>query len=352
MADTAPPFPYAGEDVRTLVSAPGEVGDLTPADDEYAAGLRGRVQSLVGLDVRFGGDHTSVLALRALAAVDRDLERRGIRRRAGRDVRAAVAELAEVTGWLLCDANRQGPSYRVNRRALELARTAGDSSMELFVVHNMSLQATYLRRPRTTLALAAPVLDRGGLTPRLEAMFRLRVARAYAQMGLRTEATRTLAHATGLLSEGVHDRDPGWAWWVSERGFTHAAGAMLGGLGDWKAAIDPIQRALAAAPPEAHRERFLYLCVLMHAQLEAGAWRDAEPTAREIVPLLRTVRSGRPLARLSATLDRFHRDGRPPRAARGIVGDLRHAMGGGQADHRPPPSPGCGGTGRRRGPGF
>ncbi|WP_242911362.1 hypothetical protein [Actinomadura terrae] len=333
----AAPRPPGGEEAsHLLVSAPGTADDLAPADADYADALRQKVQQLVALDVRFGGDQTSDLAMRALVAVSRDLELRGVRRRAEHDVQAAVAELAEVTGWLLCDANRHALSYRVNRRALDLARGAGDRSMELFVLHNMSLQATYLRRPAMTLALVEPILDRGRLTPRLAAMFQLRVARADAQRGLRTEATRTLSLAVGLLSEGVSDRDPGWAWWVSERGFTHATGAMLGSLGDWRAAIDPVQRALAAAPPEARRDRFLYLCILMHAQLNAGAWRDAETTADDLIPLLGSVRSSRPLTRLATTLTQFYRHPAPPRGTRHTVGDIRQIVDRwqGPADHR------------------
>ncbi|RBQ14158.1 hypothetical protein DP939_42115 [Spongiactinospora rosea] len=276
--------------------------------------------------MRFGGDHTSTIALRTLAAVRRELRRRGVRPRARREVQAAVAELAEVTGWLLCDADRHALSIRVNRWALDLARRAGDRSMELFVVHNLSLQATYLRHPERSLALVRPVLDRGGLTPRLTAMFTLRIARAYAQMGLRTEAVRALDTTRGRLSEGVGVRDPHWAWWVSERGLAHATGAMLGGLGEWGSAIDPIQRALEAAPESAYRDRFLYLCVLMHAYVEAGARHDAERVADDLLPLLGTVGSSRPLARLRETLDRFSRDHGQPRGVRDTVGEIRQAV--------------------------
>jgi hypothetical protein len=157
-------------------------------------------------------------------------------------------------------------------------------------------------------------------------MFQLRVARAHAQMGLRTEALKSLDLATGLLSEGHHDRDPSWAWWVSERGFTHATGAMLGGLGDWAAAIDPIQRALTAAPEGADRDRFLYLCILLHAQFEARAWREAEATSVQLIPLLGIVRSTRPLVRLTATLDRFRCDARIPSGFRDTFEDLRRAV--------------------------
>jgi hypothetical protein len=286
-----------------VTDLPLPLDDDAPAGEDAVLAIRETVQRLVALDVASGGDRASVLATRALRLAEPMLEPGAHDARFGRDLLSAVAELAEVTGWLLIDANRHAASLTRNRRALDLARRAGDRSMELFVTHNMSLQATYLRRPERSLELVGPVLDRGGLTPRLEAMFRLRVARAYAQMGLRSAALKEMDTALGRFHEGTGDRDPGWSWWISERGFAHATGAMLGGLGDWKAAIDPIQRALAAAPARARRDRFLYLCILLHAQLKAGAWRDAEATAGDLVPLIGHVRSSRPLARLMATIE-------------------------------------------------
>jgi hypothetical protein len=300
--------------------------DDAPAGEDQAAAVRESVQRLVALDVANGGDQTSILATQALRTAEAMLAPGAYEPKAERDLRAAVAELAEITGWLLCDANRHSASLARNRQALGLARLAGDHSMELFVIHNLSLQATYLRRPERSLELVRPVLEQNRLTPRLSAMFQLRVARAYAQMGLRRLAVKTLDTATGLFYEGTSERDPAWSWWISERGFDHATGAMLGGLGDWKAAIDPIHRALDAAPGHARRDRFLYLCVLLHAQIKVGAWRDAAATAERLVPYIGQVRSARPLARLIATITG------PPDVARcpgmdDAVTAINHALG-------------------------
>jgi hypothetical protein len=79
---------------------------------------------------------------------------------------------------------------------------------------------------------------------------------------------------------------------------------MHGSLGDWNSAIAPLHRALHATPTSATRDRFLYLCALLHAQIELSAWRDAESTALLLAPLIGTVGSDRPLARLATTIHR------------------------------------------------
>jgi hypothetical protein len=300
------------------------LGDLdgaeaAPADEQYVAAVRESVQELVALDVKFGGDSTSALAVRALSLVRHRLNSGRYRRGIRRDLQAATAELAELSGWLLCDANRQIAADRINHEAVALSRLSGDRAMELFTIHNMSLQATYLRRPERTLQLVEPILEQGKLTPRLTAMFQLRVARAYAQMGLRTDAMKSLSQATGRLFDGVSGRDPAWSWWISARGFSHATGALFGSLGEWHAAIEPVQHALEAAPPHARRDRFLYQCVLLNAQLQVGARHDAEDTARSLIPLIGSVQSTRPLATLASALDRHRRIGTKSRSMRDLI---------------------------------
>jgi hypothetical protein len=65
--------------------------DNAPAGENRVVAIRESVQRLVAIDVVSGG--------------------------------AAVAELAEVTGWLLCDANPHSMSRARNRQALTIGAT-------------------------------------------------------------------------------------------------------------------------------------------------------------------------------------------------------------------------------------
>jgi hypothetical protein len=135
-------------------------------------------------------------------------------------------------------------------------------------------------------------------------------------MAQRHKALKTLDHATSLFFDGVTYRDPAWSWWISERGLNSATAAMYGSLGDWKAAIPPLYRALQATSAGAHRDRHLYLCILLHAQLEVGAWQDAERTAEDLAPLIGTVGSARPLKRLTMTINQLNKLPDTPRRLR------------------------------------
>jgi tetratricopeptide (TPR) repeat protein len=286
--------------------------DPTPADEDFVTAVRELVQRLVALDVEIGGEQTSALGLHSLSVVRHRLHQGQYNSHVEQDLQAAAAELAELTGWLLIDANRHRKAERVNNEALRLARAAGDRHMELFVTYNMSLQATFLRRPEKALALAQPFLGDDVLTSRLAALFQERVARTYAQMGLRNDALNAMARGASLLYDGVSDRDPAWSWWVTECGLAQATGALFGSLGDWQAALDPMQRALEISPGSDRRDRFRFLCILLRAQLEIAAWRDAQSSAENLIALIGTVGSPRPMVTLTAAIKQLRRSRRLP----------------------------------------
>lgn len=82
---------------------------------------------------------------------------------------------------------------RINHEALHLSRLAGDYSMELLILQNMSMHAGHLGRPVEALRIARMVLEPNTLSPRLEALFRTREARALALAGDETTAKRSTA---------------------------------------------------------------------------------------------------------------------------------------------------------------
>ncbi len=261
-----------------------------PVDAEYVEGVRAAVRELVALDGRRGGVGTSRQAVRWFRSV-----RRMVPGSAGdRDFAAAAAELGEVTGWLLYDADRQVSARRVNREALELSRLAGDRSMELFVLTNMSMQSLYVHRPREALGIADTALACYRLPPRVASLFRLRRARALAVLGDRDGALATMARVRADFTDGVSTRDPFWTWWVDDCELVWHKGMVHANLGDWAPAIDEFSRSLELGEhTDTRRGRYARLACLLAALVHVRDWSRAEPVALELLPMAREVGSGR-----------------------------------------------------------
>ena len=86
--------------------------------EEYIYAIHDSIQRLVALDIEFGGDAVSIYAMRTFRAVWCRLRQGAYRAGNKRDLYVAAAELAELIGWLLCDANHQLEACRVNPMAM------------------------------------------------------------------------------------------------------------------------------------------------------------------------------------------------------------------------------------------
>lgn len=252
---------------------------------------------------------------------------------AGRAVYAAAAELAEVTGWLLFDAERYGAAVRAGRHALRLARLAGDRSMELFTLHNLALLAGWVGRPGTELRIARAVLDQGGHPPRVAAVFTLRAARGLAGTAGAAAADRAFDRARALLAEGERGGDPPWVWWLTDQEIDGHQGAMRLAAGDWRGALAPLHRATghAGAGPVDGGAQVGYSAVfgawLLTAVRGAGDWAGAERLAGELVGPARTTGSRRARTLLHAAVRGAAAPGLGAGAVRGMAPLPRAASG-------------------------
>ncbi|WP_158848270.1 hypothetical protein [Saccharothrix deserti] len=145
-----------------------------------------------------------------------------------RDTVDALAELAEVTGWILFEEERQPEAHHHNLAALALARAAGNRDLETLTLLTMSMQRAHVGRFTEALHLA----DHGESTttsPRVRAMFALRRARAYSRMRLTSPALHALDRSRAALEDDPSA--PPWAWWIDESELLAHHGAVLANLG-------------------------------------------------------------------------------------------------------------------------
>ncbi len=175
-----------------------------------------------------------------------------------------------------------------------MSRLSGDRAMELLILQNMSMQAGRLGRPREALQLVTTVLNAGGLSPRVEALFTIREARTRAQLGERVTAPRgAFAKARSLFQDGIAGTDPAWVWWVTDRELAWHEAMCLADLGDWAQAVELFELAARRCPVDLNRTRYNDFAHLVQAFVEVGAWRETEPVITQILPYVGEVGSRR-----------------------------------------------------------
>jgi transcriptional regulator with XRE-family HTH domain/tetratricopeptide (TPR) repeat protein len=275
---------------------------LEPIDTDYIAGIGATVQRLVGLEIAHGGSVIADLGVSGFRSAQRRLAA-GVSPRLTRDLQAAAAEMAEVAGWLLHDADRQEEARQMNNEGLFLARLSGDRSMELFILANASLQALFTRQPGEALMIANAVLDTRDLTSRERVIFTTREARALAQLGDRNGALRRMNDAQAAFWDGASNNDPVWAWWVDAAEVTGHIALAHGDLGDDAKAMELLQRSVEDCPPQRLGAKFIYLAQQIRASLNAKAWSDAEAAIERAIPYVGEVHSTRTLGLLRQAID-------------------------------------------------
>lgn len=297
-------------------------------DEQYLVSLHTRVQELVVADNQFGGDHIAPIAHRLFRSVQRKLRVGPRNPGLKRDLRAAAGELGEVAGWLLYDAGQPGLAQQINHEALLQARLAGDSSMELLILQNMSMLAGVLNQPEDALDIARMALERAP-SPRLQALFRTREARALALQGQDSAAAQAYQQAHSLYLDGVRDDDPAWAWWITGPELTWHHAMIRADCGDLRSAVDIFEQSAEDMPATAVRGRYCHLAHLLDAQLAAGAWQDADRTIHRLLPYVDEVGSRRTANILFGAVGRLEAQ-KPPASVRdggAHVVDLLQAVG-------------------------
>jgi hypothetical protein len=201
-----------------------------------------------------------------------------------------------MVAWLLHDAGHQDAARRAAYEALHLARLAGSpEQLDLFILGNRAHVEVFTDRPGAALQIARAALGTDNLSSRLTAMFRIREARALAQLGDRAGTESALASARSTLLDGVSASDPQWSWWLDEPELTHHCGQALASLGVHNRALALLQQANEDCPPNRVSGRFIYLAHSMDEAVRVGdsAWNDAEFILEQTLPYAEEVGSGR-----------------------------------------------------------
>ncbi|MFI0257624.1 XRE family transcriptional regulator [Streptomyces sp. NPDC017056] len=262
---------------------------------EYAQAIREASQRLVFLDNELTGLPIAEVAARTFKSVHRRLGDGEYDSRYERDIRSAASELAEVAGWVLFDAEQHEAARRFNQEALFLARLSGDRSIELLILQNVAMQSGWLGRYREELAVARAVIEQDRLSPRVEAIFRMREARGLAGCGALAEAGRTFEKARSLLECDDPSGAPAWAWWIMPNEIDGHHGHALQSAGDHAGAVRFLQRSTEQRGGPVVGHRGMAPARMLNCLLHLCAWNDAEELAVGIVPTVGETASARTL---------------------------------------------------------
>ncbi|MEV8017761.1 helix-turn-helix transcriptional regulator [Streptomyces sp. NPDC086554] len=259
-----------------------------PASD--IAHMKASAEHILKHADRYGGDAVAPVAVQVWQSAQRKLDAGEIPETAQRGYVAAVAEAAEVAGWLLFDSGDRVAARNAFLESHMLARHAGERAMEWFALDMLAMLDTECSRPGGVRRITDELLSQSRIPPRVALLARVRRGRALAQIGDRQRALTDLDAARGGVEESLSARDPKWAWWVNQQEIGGHLGHVLLSLADLNAAILKFQSALEHATP---RGVMLYRIELLHSYVRAKAWREAEEEIHEISPLLSTITSGR-----------------------------------------------------------
>lgn len=310
----------ASSDVDSYPAAAQICAESAPIDGEYIESLHHEIKKFVHLDQQYGGVAASPVILQAYKQMRHRINTSEIRKGLRRDTYSTLSEVAEVAGWSLYDSGDDALTERVNNESLTLARLAGDRSMELFVLQNMAMHAEAMRQPRRSINLCQLVLETDALSPRLEALFRLRLARSYGQLQARNESRSELARARSLFQDGVRDTDPHWAWWVNEAQLWWVEGAVRVNLGMAAESVAFFERA--ANYPSEPRMNFVRRSTELFGYCVNASWVHAEQSLRGIMKDAGICSSRIAEVRLKAAVDLID-GGKPPGTVRDLGAALR-----------------------------
>lgn len=190
----------------------------------------------------------------------------------------AAAELAYLTGFKAHDMQMEGAAQRYYAHALQLAQQSGDRAHPSWVFRILAHQALDLQQPGSAVDLAENAwrLARGRVSPEVESLYSITVARAHGAAGNKKIAARAIHQAEENVSHGVLDV-PRWAAVVGNVAATvrSHAGKTFTSLGAHAEAENRFLRSADLRPTEGFR-RILALDLAQVAEAQAAQGRAEE----------------------------------------------------------------------------
>jgi hypothetical protein len=138
--------------------------------------------------------------------------------RVARRLFSAVADLAQLAGWMSYDLQLHATAQRYFLLGMHLAKDAGDRPQVGRMLYCLARQMIDLQRYREALDLAQTGVYaiRRSSTPKTMALLHVIEARAHAGMGQTGDCSRALGAAQDAFARAGKDTDPAWCAFFDE----------------------------------------------------------------------------------------------------------------------------------------
>lgn len=302
------PTPELARRIDTLLDAGGELAALAepvrtparpaspllrPMDDGDAERIRSDVGHLVALDTAHGSTGLVRMALHTFRSVSDRLGRAGAVPAYQADLFSAAADLAALVAWVAADDVQHDLSRAVALEALALADLAGDLRLREFALSHLSMVAEHAGRGAEALAYADRALAENPRSRRVQAMFRVRRARALGRLGGTDRALGEWEQAGRLLADAAEHPDDGVTYWLHAAELAVHRAVILAEGGRAGEAVDWSRRGVDLLPPGQGRDQVLFRVMHLEVLVRARAWRAAADAVAELHGLVSAAGSAR-----------------------------------------------------------
>jgi hypothetical protein len=280
-----------------LVSEPPQVVEVR-AGRRIGEGLVGKVERRIArlrrIDDFVAGGDLHNLVEQELRATSDLLREASYTELLGCRLLVAIGELCQLAGWVVGDAGQYDMAAHYYTVGVKAAHAADNPGLAGNLVSTLAYQVASVGNPREAVLLASSA-DHGGkqATPTVRALFKERLAWAYAKTGERQPTERTLADVETVYEHRAPGDDPEWVYWLDEDEITVMAGRCYVELGQADRAVPLLSGVLKHYDERHTRELALYTSWLAEAHIQLGEIDEAAATATRSLELSSQTTSAR-----------------------------------------------------------
>jgi transcriptional regulator with XRE-family HTH domain len=280
-----------------LVTEPPQLAEVQAGrriGDGLVIKVERRIAELRRIDDFVAGGDLHVLVEQELHATAALLRESSYSEPSGRRLLVAIGELCQLAGWVVGDAGRYDAAAHYYIVGVKAAHAANNPGLAGNLISTLAYQVANVGNPREAVLLAQSA-DAGSKqsTPTVQALFKERLAWAYAKTGERRSTERTLAAVEIAYERRVPGDDPEWVYWLDEDEINIMAGRCHVELGQADRAVPLLTGVLEHYDVRRTRELALYTSWLAEAHVQLGAIDEAAAAAIRTLELTSQITSAR-----------------------------------------------------------